>query len=181
VTIPAGEEVVSDAVGMTFAAFDDLAVSVNVPQLVDQAHQAGLRVLLGTITPAGSTLSAGYDNEPVRQAINHWIRDEAPADGVADFDAAVKDPADPTVLAPQFDGGDGLHMSPAGYAAMADAVTLSQLALPKVKRRVTVRAHGRTRRFTVPAARRRLRFRLRLGHGRSVLVRRALPMCAQTG
>ena len=49
------------------------------------------------------------------------------ADGVFDFAAAVADPARPTRLAPAFDSGDGLHLSPAGYRALAAAVDLPGL------------------------------------------------------
>jgi hypothetical protein len=34
----------------------------------------------------------------------------------------VADPADPHRLAPAFDSGDGLHLTPAGYRALADSV-----------------------------------------------------------
>ena len=41
-----------------------------------------------------------------------------------DFDALMRDPANPGKLAPAYDSGDGLHPSLAGYKAMADAVPL---------------------------------------------------------
>jgi lysophospholipase L1-like esterase len=48
-------------------------------------------------------------------------------DAVADFDAALRDPAQPQRLLREFDKGDGLHPSPAGFRAMADAVPLAAL------------------------------------------------------
>ena len=45
-------------------------------------------------------------------------------DAVIDFEAAVRDPADPTRLAPAYDPGDHLHPNDAGYRAMGDAVDL---------------------------------------------------------
>jgi lysophospholipase L1-like esterase len=60
----------------------------------------------------------------VREAVNAWVRGHGRehADGVFDFAAAVADPAHPTRLRPAYDSGDGLHLSPAGYRALAAAV-----------------------------------------------------------
>ena len=44
-----------------------------------------------------------------------------------DFDAAVRDPANPAALLAADDSGDHLHPSAAGYQAMANAVDLSKL------------------------------------------------------
>ena len=40
------------------------------------------------------------------------------------FDAAVRDPSSPTKLQPQFNPGDNLHLTDAGYQAMANAIDL---------------------------------------------------------
>lgn len=42
-----------------------------------------------------------------------------------DFDLAARDPANPTSLLPALDVGDHLHLNPAGYRALADAVPAS--------------------------------------------------------
>ncbi|WP_082944953.1 SGNH/GDSL hydrolase family protein [Mycobacterium sp. 852013-50091_SCH5140682] len=99
-------------------------------QLIDRMHAHGLRVLLGTITPAGGADGVPADAEGKRQAVNTWIREKSPADGVIDFDAVVRDPADPKRIAPQYDGGDHLHFNLAGYQAMGDAIPLDQLRDP---------------------------------------------------
>jgi len=46
-------------------------------------------------------------------------------DGVIDFDAATRDPANPTQFLPAYDSGDHLHPGDAGYKAMGDAIDLS--------------------------------------------------------
>ena len=46
-------------------------------------------------------------------------------DGVIDFDAAVRDPVTLTNLLSTFNSGDGLHLNPAGYRAMANAINLN--------------------------------------------------------
>jgi lysophospholipase L1-like esterase len=56
--------------------------------------------------------------------VNAWIRDSGRFDAVIDFDAAARDPRDPRRLRPAFDCGDHLHLNPAGYRALADAVPL---------------------------------------------------------
>jgi lysophospholipase L1-like esterase len=95
--------------------------------VIGRLHSQGLRVLLGTLTPAGGNTSAPAGFDAVRQAVNSWIRQESPADGVVDFDAAVRDPADPTRINPAYDGSDHLHFNLTGYQAMADAVPLELL------------------------------------------------------
>jgi len=99
-------------------------------QLAQQAHARGVCLLAGTLTPYGSSriYQPSTDNEADRQALNAWLRSADVVDGVADFDAAVRDPAAPSRLAAAFDSGDGLHLSPAGYRAMAEVVPVQKLA-----------------------------------------------------
>jgi lysophospholipase L1-like esterase len=56
--------------------------------------------------------------------VNGWIRAAGNYDAVIDLDAAVRDPSVPTRLLSSYDSGDGLHLSPAGYRCMADAIDL---------------------------------------------------------
>lgn len=99
-------------------------------ELIDRMHSRGLRVLLGTMTPVGGVDGFAPDADAKRQAVNAWIREGSPADGVVDFDAAVRDPVDPSRINPVFDGGDHLHFDLAGYQAMGNAVPLEQLLDP---------------------------------------------------
>ena len=62
------------------------------------------------------------EGETKRQALNEWIRTSNAYDAVVDFDAALRDPAQPTKLRPEYDSGDHLHPSDAGYEVMANAV-----------------------------------------------------------
>lgn len=95
----------------------------------DRARAAGTRVVLTTITPSGTGPHGTPEAIGTREAVNDWVRAHGAqhADGVADFAAAVADPADPTRLAPAFDAGDGLHLSAAGYRALADALDPTRL------------------------------------------------------
>ena len=105
------------------------AVIAGLEQIAAECHAAGLRVLVGTITPfeGYSGYTAAY--EAARQAVNSFIRSNGGLfDGVIDFDAAVRDPGNPSALLPAYDSGDHLHPSPAGYQAMANAVDLADLS-----------------------------------------------------
>ncbi len=91
--------------------------------LIAAARSRNVRIL-GTTIPPGRLPP---EREAVREAVNQWVRTSGAFDGVIDFDAALRDPAQPTRLLPRLDSGDGTHPNDAGYAAMADAVPLPLL------------------------------------------------------
>jgi lysophospholipase L1-like esterase len=108
-------------------------VIAGLQSTVDRLHLAGFRVILGTQTPSKDTPFFEHGTPAAiaaRNEINDWIRTAGVADGVVDFHAALRDPGDPDQLRPEFDSGDHLHPSAAGYQAMADAVDLGLLADP---------------------------------------------------
>ncbi|MGP3913469.1 SGNH/GDSL hydrolase family protein [Nonomuraea sp. 10N515B] len=93
-------------------------------QIIVRAQARDLAVYGATLTPFGGN---SYDDaqglrDATRQAVNDWIRTSGRFDAVIDFDRAVRDPADPRRLLTSYDVGDGLHLSPAGYQALAHAV-----------------------------------------------------------
>lgn len=98
-------------------------------QLIARAHQRGMKIFGATIMPfAGDTF--GFftpGREAERQAVNDWIRTSGEYDGVIDFDAVMRDPAEPDRLRPEFDSGDHLHPNDAGAAALANAIPLRLL------------------------------------------------------
>lgn len=89
-------------------------------RVIAAARHAGVKVFGATLTPA----SLPAQRESIRLAVNQWIRTSRAFDGVVDFDAALRDPAQPDRLRRNFDSGDHIHPSDAGYAAMADAVPM---------------------------------------------------------
>jgi cephalosporin-C deacetylase-like acetyl esterase/lysophospholipase L1-like esterase len=119
---------------LTRAAHEALVgrITAAYGQLIARAHAAGLRVMGGTLTPdAGSSLyhpDAAAESD--RQAVNAWIRAAGHFDAVADFDAALRDPAHPDRLRPAYDSGDHLHPSPVGYLAMVAAIPLDFFRAP---------------------------------------------------
>ena len=50
------------------------------------------------------------------------IRTTDLVDGVIDFDKALQDPENPDYFLPEYDSGDHLHPSKAGYARMAQEI-----------------------------------------------------------
>jgi lysophospholipase L1-like esterase len=103
-------------------------------QIVARAHTHGIKVIAGTMLPfEGANLGAiapdyySPEKNARRQAVNEFIRGGAGADGVVDFEAAVRDPAHPLQLLARFKGTDNLHLTDAGYQAMAGAVNLALL------------------------------------------------------
>ncbi|WP_312062256.1 SGNH/GDSL hydrolase family protein [Brevundimonas sp.] len=93
-------------------------------QVIRRAHAAGLKAVLATVPPFEGANYFTTEGEAIRQAVNAWLRDQTEADGVVDFDAALRDPVAPSRLQAAFHSGDWLHPSDAGYQAMAEAIPL---------------------------------------------------------
>jgi lysophospholipase L1-like esterase len=100
-------------------------IIAGIGQIIDRAHQHGIRIAGGTILPTKGLPFYSAEGEAMRQAVNRWIRTSGRFDAVIDFDAATRDPADPLRLRPDFDPGDHVHPNDAGNRAMADAIDLA--------------------------------------------------------
>lgn len=98
-------------------------------QIIAYAHARGVRAIGATILPFGGTHAyrSDADADADRQSVNAWIRAAGHFDAVIDFDAVMRDPANPAQLLPAYDTGDRLHPSPAGYRAMGRAIALEDL------------------------------------------------------
>ncbi|WP_261803570.1 GDSL-type esterase/lipase family protein [Variovorax sp. PAMC26660] len=97
-------------------------IIAGLAQLIAQARAKGVRVLIGTVPPFKNGVYWTKDTDAMRDEVNRWIRGRKDVDGVIDFDAALRDPADPAAMDPKYDSGDHLHPGKAGRAAMAAAV-----------------------------------------------------------
>lgn len=107
---------------------DELTAAFD--QIITRAHAQGIRVYGATITPFGG--NDMYDDpgglrRAARQTVNQWIRTSGRFDAVLDFDKVARDPANPEQILPAFDSGDHLHLTPAGYKALADSVPAALL------------------------------------------------------
>ena len=124
-----GTRIKARQAGQAYASASD--ITAGYQQVISVCHEHGIRVAIATITPfAGALWYSTPDIEADRQAINRWIREAAPCDRVVDFDAALRDPADPNLLLPSYDSGDHLHPSMLGYRRMADSVPLDFFSPP---------------------------------------------------
>jgi lysophospholipase L1-like esterase len=102
---------------------DDLIVGLK--QMVDRAHEHGIKVIGCTLTPFSGAAYYSEIGENMRDAVNRWIRTGGAFDAVVDFDAATRDPENSKVFRAGYNTSDHLHPNDAGYKAMADAVDLA--------------------------------------------------------
>ncbi len=93
-------------------------------QLIARAHANGVEIIGATLTPFEGTFAGYYTpaKDEVRIEINEWIRNSGEFDGVIDFEAAIRDEANPRIMKAEYDSGDKLHPGDAGYKAMADSI-----------------------------------------------------------
>ena len=100
----------------------------GLKQMIERAHERGVRIFGATLTPFEGTPMKGYfspEKERKRKAVNEWIRTSKAFDGVVDFEKAVRDPKYPDRMLPVYDAGDHLHPGDAGYQSMGEAIDLS--------------------------------------------------------
>lgn len=120
-----------------FEAVNDLGYSGNglqtakriidvYKQIIREAHQKGIYVFGGTITPFKNSSYYSADHESGRAYINKWMRSTKMLDGVIDFDEAVRNPSDPEAMQSQFlFENDWLHLNAKGYETMGNCIDLS--------------------------------------------------------
>ncbi len=89
---------------------------------VETAHNAGMRIYLATILPFKGWRTYTDERNVIRLTVNEWIRTNKEADGFIDFDAALKDTADPDKMANGNATPDCVHPSIEGAKKLARAV-----------------------------------------------------------
>ncbi|MGN7099493.1 SGNH/GDSL hydrolase family protein [Brevundimonas diminuta] len=94
-------------------------------QLIARLHDHGVKAVAGTLTPFKGSERYDAPSSDARRTLNAFIRDGGAFDGVVDFDAAVRDPADPEAFRAEAARPDMLHPNDEGYRLMAEAVDLS--------------------------------------------------------
>ncbi|MFE6281777.1 SGNH/GDSL hydrolase family protein [Streptomyces sp. NPDC057877] len=102
-------------------------VAAGLKEIAQRARARGLRVPAATLLPCGGVAGCTAAVEAERAEVNEWIRDASVFDGVLDFDAVLRDPAQPTRMRPEYDSGDHLHPGDAGLAELAESVDLTLL------------------------------------------------------
>lgn len=131
-------EGINDIGASAQAEHSDQAVSAEAiirayREIVARAHARDIHVIGGTLLPFEGAVYFTAEGEAKRQAVNAWIRSPGAFDAVIDFDAAMRDPANPSHMTPAADSTDNLHPRDAGYAIMAKAAaaTLAQDPCPR--------------------------------------------------
>ena len=113
-------------VGEKVNVFRPMSDLPTVEELIDglktyiaQARSYGYKVYVGTLLPMGGWRTDAPFRQEMRHAYNDFIRTTDLIDGCIDFDKALRDPQNPDWFLPEFDSGDHLHPSAAGYRRMA--------------------------------------------------------------
>jgi lysophospholipase L1-like esterase len=114
---------------------DAAQVTEAMSAVAAKVKASGARILAVTIIPrhsqpAGSAIPWDAARTDIRNQVNAWIRSSRLFDGVLDFSRVVNDPANPDLLLPAFNCGDGIHPSPRGYFEIGTSVDLGLLRKP---------------------------------------------------
>ncbi|AYG05259.1 GDSL family lipase [Gryllotalpicola protaetiae] len=89
-------------------------------ELIDRAEEAGMTVILATITPLAPELRVDANREALRQGLNEWIRTSGHE--CADFDAAIRSASDPIRLQPEYAAPDDTHPNINGSKRLAQTM-----------------------------------------------------------
>ena len=113
-------------VGETVNVFRPMSDLPTVDELIAglkgyiaKARAYGYRVYVGTLLPMGGWRTDAPFRQEMRHAYNEFIRTTDLIDGCIDFDKALRDPEKPDWFKAEYDSGDHLHPSAAGYKRMA--------------------------------------------------------------
>lgn len=93
-------------------------------QIVTRLQSHGIRTFGATLTPFGGSERYEPVSTETRQGLNAFIRDGKTFSAVIDFDAALRDPANPESLRAGITR-DHLHPNAEGHADMAESIDLS--------------------------------------------------------
>ena len=122
---------------IVFLGTNDIARGATADQVIGglkdimtRARAKGIKVIGVTIVPRHNTnqgvggASWNDAKTKVRNQVNAWIRTDAGFDAVLDFDRIVRSRANPDMLAPEYNCGDGVHPSPIGYFEIGKSINL---------------------------------------------------------
>lgn len=95
--------------------------------IISRVHARHVPIVGATILPMCNP--AGSSREQARTTVNTWIRTSGEFDAVLDFDAVLRDPADPTQIIPDL-RHDCYHPNAAGDALLGSFIPLWVLGVP---------------------------------------------------
>ena len=114
---------------LRFGGSPGVTIAPGMRDIADRVKAQGVSIIGTTIIPRHNRPARGTNSgwtpakTRIRREVNDWIRSGGVFDGVIDFDAIVRDAADPDRIAAAFDC-DGIHPNPRGYFEMGGAVAL---------------------------------------------------------
>lgn len=104
-------------------------VKNNLMSMVELARAHDIKVLLGSIPPAGAfSWKPEIDPRPFIAELNQWLREYAAAEGLVYIDYHTPLATPDGALRPEL-GNDGVHPNRAGYAVMRSALDTQLAAL----------------------------------------------------
>ena len=86
---------------------------------LDAAKKHNLKTFVGTLLPIFGWRTYAPFREDLKEEINAWLRGSCGADGLIDFDKALRSEKDARAFKQGFDSGDHLHPSESAYKQMA--------------------------------------------------------------
>jgi lysophospholipase L1-like esterase len=119
----------NDLGGGTYAPPAPAAQVIDAMRTIARrVHATGRKIVGATVLPMCNT--GGSDKETARLAVNEWIRTSRTFDAVLDFDAVLRDPADPTVIRADW-RTDCYHPNAEGDRVLGEAIDLTAFGLPR--------------------------------------------------
>ena len=116
---------------IVFYGVNDINAGVSASQIINackgmiaQAHAQNIRIYGATITPFKGHSYYTAAHEAVRKEVNEWIRTPGNFDHCIDFDAIIRDPADPEKMQAGY-ANDFLHPNASGYQFLGESVDLN--------------------------------------------------------
>lgn len=92
----------------------------GIEYYVNIAKSNNLKVILGTLLPIYGWRTYAPFREEMKNVFNEWVRSYNGADGILDFDKAVRSDKNTAAFADGFNSGDNLHPSERAYEVMAE-------------------------------------------------------------
>lgn len=93
-------------------------------QIIQRAHEHGIRVIGMTILPFEGASYYTESGEAMREEVNRWIRESQAFDSVIDLEKTLAAPTNPRRLADRFQRGDNLHANAEGQVELGEVIPL---------------------------------------------------------
>ena len=127
-------------IGRGLSLAPEVQITQKLNQTIEEARKGGISIIGCTLPPgrySGPLFSSGLDGEfkdekgqlrkidSIRVAVNDWMKSRGVFDGLVDFDAVTRDPANPGTLKLELRDPPANFLNDRGHQAIADAIDLS--------------------------------------------------------